>query len=144
LLDNKSFLWSLLSLHEVWAWSFSTFCIFGTDTSDKTSPNFYCCPLMQELQSCVQGFDLSWPILNCLFQPIMTSSGESGWDHMAAKSAFSTLLLLHRLMSAQSSSFLYCEVDLCCILWMGPSFNNLVILCILHCSRNIKIKLTYF
>jgi hypothetical protein len=82
---------------------------------------------MQELQSCVQDFDLSWsPILNPLFQPIMTGSGESGWDHMAAKSAFLTLLLLHRLVSAQSSSFLYCEVDLFCVLWMGPSFNNLV------------------
>jgi hypothetical protein len=46
---------------------------------------------------CVQDFNLSWPpILNPLFWPIMTGSGESGWDNMAAKSAFSTLLLLHR------------------------------------------------
>ena len=68
---------------------------------------------MQELQFCVQDFNLSWsPILNPLLWPIMTGSGESGWDHMAAKLAFLTLLLLHRLVSAQSSSFLYCEVDL--------------------------------
>jgi hypothetical protein len=82
---------------------------------------------MQELQFFVQDFVLSWsPILNPLFWPTITGSGEYGWDHMAAKSTFFTLMLLHRLVSAQSSSFLYIEVDLFCVLWMGLSFNNLV------------------
>ena len=106
LLGNKSLFWSLPWPQEVWAWCFSTSCIYGTDISNKTSPNFYCCPLMQELQFCVQ---VSWLIMITHFKPLIsTYYGWFWWIWLRphAKSAFSTLLLLHRLVLAQSSSFL--------------------------------------
>jgi hypothetical protein len=66
---------------------------------------------MQELQFCIQDFDFSWSmILKPLFQTFMTSSSESGWDDVDAKSAFPSLLLAHRSLSVQSNSFLHCEV----------------------------------
>jgi hypothetical protein len=33
--------------------------VYSTDTSNMTFPYFNCCPVMQELQFCVQDFDFS-------------------------------------------------------------------------------------
>ena len=119
---DKYLVWSFLSLHEVWAWSFSTSCIFGTDISNKTSPYFYCCPFMQELQFCVQSFDCSWSrILNPLFQLFMTGLvdvAETTWlsSHLFPLCCYCTVSV--------SSAALYCIVRLIYFVlygWDGPS-----------------------
>ena len=90
-----------------------------------TSSYFNCRPGVEELQFCIQDFDFLWSsILKPLFQPLVTGPTESGWGHMSTESAFTSYLLLHRLLSAQSSSFLHCEVHHCCALWMGLPLNH--------------------
>jgi len=48
----------------------------------------------------------TFPILVSFFQPFVTGSDESGWNHVTDKSAYPTLTLLRSSFTAQPSSAL--------------------------------------
>ena len=86
----------------------------------------------------IQYIDFLWfPILKPVLWPFVTSSDESGWDHMAVKSAFSAVLPLCRSVSTELRfsvrldliSFMLFEWDILLIVELsGASKSDFILL----------------